>query len=207
MRRLIVFVMAMALLGLTGTPSTATVRDPNGADVPFYARIDPDGFAPSDGNLTMVYFYRPPECVPSGFNLLNFFDIPGAFFCGPPTTEGFTLWETGVFLDPGPFFSHLSGLGAVPVWFVDTRDYEDAVSDGELTIGELEGLSPLKGTASHFNEVLRPSEAASVPGTSVSLKGYLEDGRAFIANHVHVHVNELAHGDDALPSTTNITIG
>jgi hypothetical protein len=44
-----------------------------------------------------------------------------------------------VFLDPGPFLSHLSGLGEVPVWFVDTSDYEDAIADGQLTIGDLEG--------------------------------------------------------------------
>lgn len=199
MRRLIVTAMALALAGLTAAPSTAAVRDPNGADVPFYARIEAGGFAISDGDLTMVYFYRSPECVPAGFNLLDFFDIPGAFSCRPLTTEGFTIWETGVFLDPAPFFSKLSGLGAVPVWFVDASDYDAAISDGELTIGELEGLNPLKGAASQFNEVLRPSEVEkTIPRLVVRLAGQLDDGRSFRANHV---------SSGGVTVTTNITIG
>lgn len=199
MRRLTVLIMTIGLLGLTGAPSTAAVRDPNGGDVPFYARIEPGGFAISDGGLTMIYFYRAPECVPGDFNLLDFFDIPGAFLCELPlTTEGFTIWETGVFVDPAPFFSKLSGLGAVPVWFVPTSDYDDAISDGELTIGELEGLNPLKGTADQFNEVLKPSEVDNIPRLVVRLKGHLDDGRPFRANHV---------SSGGVPVATNITIG
>jgi hypothetical protein len=57
----------------------------------------------------MIYFYRPPVCIPDEFNLLDFFDFSGAAFaCGPPTIEGLTLWETGILVDPAPFFSKLS---------------------------------------------------------------------------------------------------
>jgi hypothetical protein len=86
------------------------------------------------------------------------------------------------------------------VWFVERTDYDEAISDGDLTIGELEGLDPLKGTASEFNEVLRPSEVENIAMLIVRLKGHLEDGRPFSANHVHVHMGHE-------PSTTNITIG
>lgn len=153
--------------GLTALSSSAAVRDPDGGQVPFYARIARGGFAVSDGDRTLIYFYRPPERIPEDFNLLEFFDIlgasgPGAFGCQPATTEGHAIWETGIFVDPAPLFSKLKGLGAVPVWFVDTDDYQNAISDGELTVGELDGLNPQKGTASHFNEVLRPSEVENI---------------------------------------------
>ena len=192
MRRLITLTMLLALMGVTALPSAAAVRDPDGGQVPFYARINPGGFAVSDGDTTMVYFYRPPACIPEDFNLLEFFDFPtgpsdpGAFGCQPPTTEGHAIWETDIFVDPAPFFSKLKGLGSVPVWFVDTSDYQNAISDGELTIGELDGLNPQKGTASHLNEVLRPSEVENIPMLIVRLAGELEDGTPFRAHHVGI---------------------
>ncbi len=196
MRRIIASAMTLALIGLAAGQAAASVRDTDGGNVPFYARIAPDLLI-ADGDLAMVYFYRPPECVPSDFNLLDFFDVPGAFFCGPPTTEGFRIWETGPFLDPAPYQVKLQGLGAVPVWFVDTDDYVAAISDGELTISELEALNPLMGTASQFNEVLHPGEAANVPLLVARMKGHLDDGRPFRANFARAGVNDQA----------NITIG
>jgi hypothetical protein len=124
--------------------------------------------------------------VPEAFNLLDFFDVPGAFLCGPPTTDGFSIWETGPFLDPAPYQVKLQGRGAVPVWFLSTEEYVAAVSDGELTIGDLEALNPLKGTASQFNEVLHPLEVANVTKLIVRMKGHLDDGRQFQANSVSV---------------------
>lgn len=191
MRRLTIMVTVLALVGLTTVPASAAVRDPDGGQVPFYARIEPGGFAVSDGDTTLVYFYRPPACIPADFNLLEFFDFPGpsgpgALGCQPATTEGHAIWETGILVDAAPFFSKLKGLGAVPVWFVDTGDYHNAISDGELTIGELDGLDPLKGNASHLNEVLRPQEVENITMLIVELAGELEDGTPFRAHSVSI---------------------
>jgi hypothetical protein len=151
-----------------------------GGDVPFYARTD---FVYQDGEWAVVVFYRPPECVPLTFNLLAFYDIPGAFFCGPPTTTGWDIWENGPGVDPAPVKSQLRGLGAVPVWLVDWAEMEAATADGVLTMSELQGMtSLLRGSASFYNESL-------LIGRKITFvaNGALEDGRMF---HVQVSNND-----------------
>lgn len=196
MRRITALAAASALIGMLAAPAAAGVRYTEAGELPFYARVEPD-LVIADGDVAMVYFYRPPDCIPAEFNLLDFFDVPRVFSCGPPTTEGFNIWETEPFLDPAPYQSNLHGLGAVPVWFVDTSDYTAAISDGELTIGELESLDPLVGAASGFTEVLHPDGGAKVGKFAVRMKGHLDDGRPFLANVSRVNRN----------NQVNITIG
>jgi len=189
MRRITALAVALALIGMVAAPAAASVRDTNAGELPFYARVEPD-LVIADGDVAMVYFYRPPGCIPPDFNLLDFFDVPRVFACGPPTTDGFNIWETEPFLDPAPYQSNLHGLGAVPVWFVDTSGYMAAISDGELTIGELESLDPLVGAASLFTEVLHPDGGANVSKFAVRMKGHLDDGRSFLANISRVNGND-----------------
>jgi hypothetical protein len=142
----------------------------------------------------VIPFYRPPSCVPSGFNLLNFFD-PGAFACTPPTMDGFEIWEHGPGIDPVPLVWQLDGLGAVPVWFVSWPELRTAMADGELKIGELEGLqSLLRGTAASYKQTARNEGMLSVVVFQMTARGVLEDGRAF-------DVETVSHGPDLRQNT------
>jgi hypothetical protein len=170
--------------------ASASTRVENGGDVPFYARITTIGTPDQiyqDGEWAAIVFYRPPACVPNAFNLLDFFDIPGAFSCGPPTTEGFAVWRSGPGKDPAPRQAVNRGLGAVPVWFVRSSELAAAISDGVLTIVELEAMPSLMvGSASFFRQTLHPHGGANVPKTQFVASGELEDGRSFRVQAVFI---------------------
>jgi hypothetical protein len=188
-RHTIATVLVTATLVIPGAarPAAAEVRLPYGSffDVPdvhpgppIYWRPMPEVLSapvPGDQEWVAQIFYRPPECA-GEFNLLNFFDVPGAWFC-PLLMEGF-----GVFSDPlaPPRQSLLMG-DAVPIWFVSTEDYESAIDDGELTVAELHSLPTVQyGMADFYVEVLQPLDgAAVVPKLELLASGQLEDGRDF----------------------------
>lgn len=179
----------MTLIG-SSLPASASVRIETGGQLPYYSRAEP-GVVLADGDLAMVYFYRPISCIPEDFNLLDFFDI-AAFECNPPTVDGYEVWENGPGIDIAPDLVALRGNGAVPVWFVDTDSYVTAIADGHLTIGELQALEPLVGTATRFSERLEPFVQLVV-----RMSGELDDGRTFSA-----FAHEVAAG-----AVTRIRIG
>ena len=147
---------------------------------PFYTNIDvlPPHLFEQDGEWAAIVFYRDPGCVPSGFNLLDMFDFQNAFGC-TLTIEGFHLWEGEPFAE-GPRQLKAKGLGAVPVWFVPFDSVNQAIQDGELTIGELAGLPGLLvGTADQFNLVIHPLGSNPNPLTIINAKGQLDNGRQF----------------------------
>ena len=183
--RLLAVLVALAItLSLGVAPASANVRIADD-QIPAYARI---AAGPVTGGVDEVYhtddwavipFYRPPECVPADFNLLDFFDIPGAFFCGPQTVQTATIWRNGPGIDDAPIHAKSSGLGAMPIWFVSWPELEVAIADGVLTIGELGSLPSLvKGTASFYTETLHPGQ---IPLTVFVARGTLDDGGAFAA--------------------------
>jgi len=158
------------------------IRLGGGGEVPFYARIERGESFHTD-EWAVIVFYRPPDCVPATFDLLNLFDVPGAFDCGPPTTDGFTIWKNGPGIDPAPIQSNLHGLGAVPVWFVSWSDLQAGLDDDTLTVPELLAMpSLLVGSADFFQETLHPSGTANVPKISFVASGLLQDGRQFQAH-------------------------
>jgi hypothetical protein len=117
-----------------------------------------------------VVFYRPPECVREDFNLLNFFDIPAAFDCTPPTTDGFVILAEGADV---PLQSKLRGLDAVPVWAVRWAELQVAVADDSLTITELGAMQSLMtGSASFYTETLHPYGGAQVSKLTLMAKGH-----------------------------------
>jgi hypothetical protein len=186
--RLLAILGVLVMTPIVGSaPASANVRIADDL-VPAYARI---AAGPVTGGVEEVFhtddwavipFYRPPECVPAGFNLLDFFDIPGAFFCGPQTVRTATIWRNGPGIDDAPIMAKSQGLGEMPVWFVTWPVLEVAIADGELTIGELESLPSLMvGTASFYTETLHPGQAAQVPLIVFVARGTLEDGRSFQA--------------------------
>jgi len=147
-------------------------------DPPFYARVERP-FTVHTDEWAAIVFYRPPSCVRAGFNLLDFFDIPGAFFCVPLTVEGWEMRKTD---DPfaAPFQSELHGLGAVPVWLVHWTEMDAALADGILTMSELAGLpSLLIGSAHTFNETLQPIPTRLPSRLIMDAQGQLADGRRF----------------------------
>ncbi len=188
---LIGLLAALALLvGATAAPASANVRI-SPAEIPFYAFIAGDQVTGSDlqayrtDEWAAIPFYRPPTCVPADFNLLDFFDVPRVFGCGPMTVEHATVWQNGPEADPAPLHTRILGLGAVPVWFVSWPELEAAVADGEMTIGELAGLPSLMvGSATTFSQTLNPVGGARVPRDVTVALGSLADGTAFSVHSV-----------------------
>jgi hypothetical protein len=146
---------------------------------PFYARVGLQFF--DNGQWIAISFYRQPECIPADFNLLQFFHFPGgpghpgAFGC-PLLVSGFLLTEADA--PPGTFPKrvHLQGV-TVPVWFVDSAAFRAAAADGELTIGDLQALSPLQGVARFYHETLHPRTGEHL--IVIEARGDLPDGRRF----------------------------
>lgn len=175
----------------TETSSSAETKEPirleaNG-EVPFYARFG-ENETFSDGEWTVIVFYRPPGCIPADFNLNQFFHFPAegspaAFACAPPTTKSVEYWANGPDTDPAPLIAEMTGRGAVPVWFIAEADVQQAMEDGTVTIGELEALpSRLAGEAATYTELLHPSQTNAKALIQFQAEGTLEDGRSFMVN-------------------------
>ncbi len=184
-RVFMLFAVLSVLLMVVPSVLAAVIIDSDG-QVPFYARAPRDGII-NDGEWAVIVFYRPAECIPAEFNLLDFFDFPGptgpgAFGCNPPTTDSVEIWQNGPGIDFAPLVGKFRGLGAVPVWFVRWSDIEAAVADDVLTIGELESLPSLqKGSADYYRETLHPTESAAPGPGSIQFtgRGGLEGGGRF----------------------------
>jgi hypothetical protein len=158
--------------------------------VPYYADLGHD-YIPTDGEWVAIVFKRSPDCVPPGFNLLQTFDFslfaPGGPTC-PSTVDGFAIFGDPSDLQSGipPRQEKYTG-DAVPVWFAPLDEFNAAIADGVLTIGELAALDGLlRGVATIFNQSINNS--AQVTGgkgqkpasSSTVAKGTLEDGRSFL---------------------------
>jgi hypothetical protein len=205
MIRSISFVAALSLLAACSTIEDADFGDgfmalgntaaltqtsfPSAEDPgpPFYARINPaPPFVFDNGTYAAIVFYRDPADIPASFDLLSFFDVPGAFFAAINVT-GTNYWNGAAFVG-SPRMSQSRVHGAVPVWFVSAGAVHAKIAEGlGLTISDLEALDPIKGMAAHFREVLHPHpappEAGSgghpVPKINLTARGLLEDGRRF----------------------------
>ena len=144
--------------------------DTNMAFSPMYARVMDN----LESEYVPVVFYRTPECVNPGFDLLLYYDIPGAFFCLPLTVEGFAIFEDRENnpFDP-PIQSKLKG-NSVPFVFVEREAYNNIAADG-LIIGDLLDYG-IWGTATSYKEELQPT----TPGLlNIVAEGMRDDGVAF----------------------------
>ena len=138
----------------------------------------------TDGEWVAITFLREPDCVPDAFNLLSG-PNPGPFAC-QLTIEG-RIWLRDLSNPSNPVKSEHSGLGSVPVYFVHLSEYEAAVTDGVLTIVELEGMpSLLVGYASSHKDVIQFPVNGRPGMHSVLSRGELEDGRSFQQNSVNL---------------------
>ncbi len=148
---------------------------------PFYARLGVQ-FYEADGWIA-IPFYRPPQCVPSGFNLLEFYHFPGpmgpgAFGC-PLLQTGHVLTEGDAPLGTFPRSVVMEGTG-IPVWFVRAADLAPYRLAGSLTMPELEAMHPLKGVADRYHETLHPRDGDH--RVIINTFGQLADGRRFAFN-------------------------
>lgn len=189
-RALLLPILVVALLLLVTSSASAKIRTEGGGNVPFYARIEP-GYVVHTDEWAAIVFYHPTECVPDGFNLLEFYDFNAVLCELAATTDGFIIWGG----EPGfsaPIQMKLHGKGAVPVWFVAWPELEAAIADGSLTLPDLEAMSSLlTGTASFYNEVLHPDGGAQVPMISQVAQGTLDDGRSFQVHATFVTVSGM----------------
>jgi hypothetical protein len=161
----------MALWPSFGSVGHAAVRIEN-VEMPFYAR-----YVVGD-EWTAVVFYRPQACIPPDFNLVGFYDIPGAFGCGPMTVNGFAVFANDPRTDLGPVQAKFKDDGPVPIWLLPTERFAPARADGVLTVGELEALHPLRATADSYSEVLHANRDEPFHYSAVAA-GTLADGRPF----------------------------
>ncbi len=179
--------LTILVIGLETSPHAAVrlAIPSQDAGPPFYASIagPPFGYVFEDGQWAAIPFLRDSRCVPAAADLLAGFD-PGSFEC-PLAVHGFAIYKNGPFpVDPVPLNVFLTGDGAVPIWFVRWSELQAAMSDSELSIGELATLPSLRiGSASFFEYVnhigvLRPQG----PGNGkieIASSGTLNDGRDF----------------------------
>jgi hypothetical protein len=175
---------AIAVESSSPAESEGPVRMEANGEVPFYARFG-ENETFSDGEWTVIVFYRSPDCIPADFNLNQFFhfpgeDSPGAFACAPPTTTSVEYWANGPETDPAPLRAEMTGRGAMPVWFIAQAEVEQALEDGTVTVGELAALpSRLAGEAKTYTELLHPSQTNEQPLIQFEAEGAMEDGRSF----------------------------
>ena len=170
---------------------------------PFYARVEFDGVVhtdvvPNDGTWAALIFYRGPDCIPRGFNLRQFFDLPGPtsagfhpgfLVCaGQLNVRGFEVWRTAPLADVAPKQAQFVANPVVPVWFVRWSELEPVARTGVLTMASIEDetLMPSlrRGVAHAYLEVLHPTGGAKNPSLAIVASGVLEDGSTFRLRHV-----------------------
>ena len=167
---------ALVAAGQAAGLARSTFPDPD-PGIPMYARFL--------NQLNQVL--HDGEWAAIRFNLLAGFDSPGpggpGAFAAPLRIEGFFLVEADA--PPGTFPRVAISSGrAVPVWFVRWPALRAAMSDNVVTIGELRALGPLEGTATRFEETLRPRVGEHL--LVLNARGDLRDGRRFELHATHV---------------------
>lgn len=188
------FALALVLAVAGGVQAAQRISQTSN-DLPFYARFE-SGLIHTDGEWAAIAFYRPPTCVRSDFNMLDFFD-GAAFGCNAtpePFLTGFGIFRDGPFAPPIQSRLELTPGQTMPVWFVRWSELDAAIVDGSLTIGELAALpSLLVGEATFYSETLHPLQSAKQTMTNIVAFGDLEDERTFtyLATETHSRLRHV----------------
>ncbi len=82
---LLTLLLGVAAISTSIVEAAVRVEVPPAPAIPAYARTD---FFIHNEEWAAIVFYGDPACVPGGFNLLEFYDVPAAFGC-PLTVTGF----------------------------------------------------------------------------------------------------------------------
>jgi hypothetical protein len=143
-----------------------------------------------DDQWAAFVFIRLPGCVPPDYNLLDGDDFAPAFPGGPPRVFSCPLTVEGhaILQNPGDFTpvqAVLTGLGAVPVWFVKVSDVQAIIAaTNTLTTPQLLASPSLrKGLATKYSAVqlfglFRPQGEGN-GSLHVVANGTLDDGTSF----------------------------
>lgn len=141
----------------------------------------------------VVPFYRQPDLIPGAFDLLQEFDFPGpngpGAFGVPLTISGHFMIERDAAPTTFPRLVISKGT-AVPVWFVSWPTFAAAAADGVVTMDDLRGMNPVRGTATAFDETLRPRAGEHL--LVLNAKGRTEDNRSFAVHITHVEDRTVA---------------
>jgi hypothetical protein len=179
------FAAAMVTLASLGVQAELRLEIPTETfGPPFYARlefphVDPD-LIPNNGQWAALVMYRHSDCIPDDFNLLEIFDVPAAFDCPLNNFVGYEVYENAPGVDPAPIRSRLTAAGSVPVWFVHLADFEQAASDGVITIADFEAMPSLRiASADFYDELLRPSQSNPAGFIHITARGSFENGDQF----------------------------
>lgn len=177
-KKLLITIVISTLIILTGIVNASERRT-----------IPPDPFGPIYGDWfvndewAVFIFYRPPDCVPPGFDFISYIDF-NAVNCVPITVEGFTIYKK-----PGDFLpkqAKLYGLGKVPVWFIQREVYNSIVGDGKLTMDEVEENSELRGFAHFYQETMHTAGPHPTPMKNIVARGTVSEG-SLLGASFHVH--------------------
>ncbi|MCH8477038.1 MAG: hypothetical protein LAT56_03740 [Wenzhouxiangella sp.] len=191
-RRQTLAALALACLPvtwMTASPVQAELRLAIPEDVPglpYYVRLQAPDFAPllapSDGIWSAVIAYRPPDCVPEDYNLLQGLDFPNAFGCAlNDGLSGFEIWDNPPGIDMSPRYYRLQTDEPLPVLFVRTDELLDAAGDGVLRLVDIEALPSLRiGMADTFIEL---GHVKTDPFIHITASGTFEDGNRFALTH------------------------
>jgi hypothetical protein len=188
MKRIVGASALLALLVVAGVAWAKNTRieinedfgPPTWHDFQSFGLIEGELFAIHDDEWAAIIFWRPPEDIPSGFDLLGGFD--GSVFDSELLIKGYVIVDD----DGNVPFAQVQGLGAVPVWFVPWDDLQAAAADDVLTIDELLALDPLKGIADSFVEENHVYGVHPKSHLTTEASGTLEDGTSFELRAVEV---------------------
>lgn len=124
---------------------------------------------------------------------------PGAFGCAL-TIRGFEIWQAPPPEGSAPRALKAHQIEAVPIYFVSIPDIETAITDGVLTISELDVLPSLRiGQATAFSIEVHPSLPYGTPGIEVSAHGVLQGGGDF-------YFQAVAGGQTVVPRHVTISL-
>jgi hypothetical protein len=172
--------------------------------VPWYANFARD-FVPTDGTYVPIVFWRDPALIPGDFNLLDFVDIPRAFFQSPMVLKGREWWLTPQDEQPFPFQVVLRNDGPTPIYFVELEELQNEIEDDVLTIGELENFASLRvGSTRHLWYDIRNSNHPRSRGIGrerFTAMGEMEGGGGFF-----VHYTEEFDPETGIRTFGNVVI-
>lgn len=158
------------------TPSLGKSQQTAGERVPFFGSNWLWSF---DGYAVYYFYVADPTVIAENRNLILLGGPDWDALAYEQTVSARSHWQ-----DKNPFVPknfHTREIGPVEFWFFSAVQAEAMVADMQLTRGEMESYSPLKGWATMFRE-----DQLSYPVVTYAMtaQGTLEGGGRF---HVNIH--------------------
>jgi hypothetical protein len=162
--------------GELATPSLGKSQQTDGEKIPFFGSNWLWSF---DGCAVYYFYVADPTVIDKGRNLILLAGPDFDALAYEQTVAAKSHWQDRNPYTPKNF--HLRGIGPVEFWFFSAAQAEAMVADMQLTRGEMESYSPLKGWASMY---LENNLTYPVVTFDLTAQGNLEGGGSF---HVNIH--------------------